>query len=140
MVWVLYAATIIVGIVVEEAVSGPAANDPWRILVVIVVVGVVVGGTSLVLAGGLGLSFLALVLGGAVWGLVVGWDDRDHYLTPYCSYGARSEAQRDSCLGRVSTEEIDALDTPAARFARGESGCGSGSGPLCAETASLVDG
>jgi hypothetical protein len=36
------------------------------------------------------------------------------------------------CLGAVDSEETDELDTPAARFARGEAAdCGRGSGPFC---------
>lgn len=80
---------------------------------------------------------LLTVLGvGAVIAVLAGYvlltnDDPDQ-VTAYCSYGAVSQAQLDGCVEHVSSDDIDALDTEAARYARGErDGCGPQSGPFC---------
>ena len=126
---------LVAGFIVSDLLQPFAENHPWRILIVILVAAPVVAlvGWFLTPDSGMGVAtaLFLIVLGGCGWGLVAGWDARDNYLTPYCAYGARSETQRDDCLTHANTEEIDKLDTPAARFARGETGCGAGSGPLC---------
>jgi hypothetical protein len=119
---------------VEDLVAGPAEHHPWRVTFVLAALGLVVA-CAWFIAGSWAAPLLAL-LGAAGFSLVSGWDARDNYLTPYCSYGAKTQAELDSCLETVESEEIDALDTPAARFARGETTeCGAGSGPFCAEAA-----
>lgn len=42
------------------------------------------------------------------------------YVEEYCAYGSVSQAQEDGCVEHVTADEIDALDTPAARYARGQ--------------------
>lgn len=50
----------------------------------------------------------------------------------YCSYGARSAAQYDSCLEKVTADDIVSRNTEAAKFARGSKlTCGRDSGPYC---------
>jgi hypothetical protein len=74
---------------------------------------------------------LGVLVTGIVFGLVAGV--RGHnYVVDYCSYGAVSEAQLAGCIDHVTADQVSALDTPAARSARDELGCGAGSGPFCA--------
>ena len=76
---------------------------------------------------------VAIVLVACVWGVGLGARARDNYLRPYCMYGARSAAQLDGCMAHVHTDDIDPLDTQAARFARGETNeCLADAGPYCA--------
>jgi hypothetical protein len=113
-----------------------AQNHPWRVGIL--------GGVALLLTGLVLLVFpsrtlkiTAVLLFGS-WGIgyIAGLDARDHELGYYCRYGAASQAELDACMKRINTDEIDELDTPAARFARGETHeCGRGSGPFCAEAA-----
>lgn len=50
----------------------------------------------------------------------------------YCEYGAVSEAQLEGCEEHVTEAEVNALDTNAARYARGElAECRSDAGPFC---------
>jgi hypothetical protein len=132
MSYLVYGATLIVGILLEEAVRPTAENHP-------VVVGLVLGAVALVtlvpvlfLFGAATAGPLVLVIGGCAWGWIAGWDNRDNYLTPFCEYGATSRGQIERCLDDVNSEDIDRLDTPAARFARGEiTKCGADAGPFC---------
>jgi hypothetical protein len=53
-------------------------------------------------------------------------------VSAYCHYGAVSEAQLNGCIDHVGTEQIDRLDTNAARYARGElDECLADAGPFC---------
>jgi hypothetical protein len=131
-------AAVAAGVFLEELVRPLAENHPWRVAIVLALAAATVGLlylAHLVLSDQPNRFWVApalFVLGGLGWGLVVGWDNRDNYLTPYCEYGARSQEQLDGCLAHVNSDDIDALDSPAARFARGEtSRCGDGSGPFC---------
>jgi hypothetical protein len=134
--WLVIGAAVLAGVLIEETVSLEAQNHPWRVGAV--------GGVALLAAALVLFVFpsrvligaAALVFGAWAIGLVAGLDARDHELGYYCRYGAASRAELDACMKRVDTEEIAELDTPAARFARGEtSDCGPGSGPYCAEAA-----
>ena len=60
-----------------------------------------------------------VLLGGLAFGWIEGWDNRDNYIDPYCRYGAKSQADLDSCLSQVNSDDIDKLDTNAAKFGRG---------------------
>jgi hypothetical protein len=134
--WVVIVAGILAAALFEEWVAIKAQNHPWRVGIV--------GGIALVPTGLVLLLFpqrrlmaLAAVVFGA-WGIgmVSGLDARDHELGDYCRYGAASQAELDACMKRVDTHEIEELDTPAARFARGETNvCGPSSGRYCAEVA-----
>jgi hypothetical protein len=53
-------------------------------------------------------------------------------VSDYCAYGAVSQAQLDGCVDHVGTDDIDRLDTNAARYARGElDKCLADAGPFC---------
>jgi hypothetical protein len=123
----------LIGVWIESVVSPIAENHPWTVTIVIAVLAVVVGGTVWLLTDLSGLAVVGILLGAAFWGLLTGWDARDNYLTPYCAYSAESQAQIDECLSKINSGDVDKLDTPAARFARGEIDCGPGSGSLCAD-------
>lgn len=70
----------------------------------------------------------------AGFGFLNGQRARDNYVLPYCLYGAQSRAQLDGCMSHVTSNEINELETQAARFARGEtSDCLDDSGPFCAD-------
>jgi hypothetical protein len=137
MAWLFVFASLVAGAFLEDWVRLATQNHPVRVGVV--------GGVALLVAlmvlfvaSSRALTLAVAFLFGA-WGigLVAGLDDRDHMLGYYCRYGADSRAQLEGCMKHVNTDDIDALDTPAARFARGEtSTCGAGSGPYCAEAAS----
>jgi hypothetical protein len=72
----------------------------------------------------------------AILGLGAGLRGRDYYLRLYCDYGAQSAAQHAGCMSHVTTDDINELDTQAARFARGEtSECLEDSGPYCEDAA-----
>lgn len=50
----------------------------------------------------------------------------------YCEYGAVSEAQLDGCKDHVEGDQVDRLDTNAARYARGDlDRCLADAGPFC---------
>lgn len=50
----------------------------------------------------------------------------------YCEYGAVSAAQLTGCIDHVTFEDVDRLDTNAARYARGEIDvCLADAGPFC---------
>ena len=52
----------------------------------------------------------------------------------YCNYGAVSEAQRQGCIDHVTSDDIDQLDTNAARYARGMiDDCRADAGPFCGQ-------
>ena len=75
---------------------------------------------------------VAILVIAAAMGWLTAHDARDNYLRYYCEYGAKSSAQLDGCMEHVTTEDVNKLDTQAARFARGEtSECGPDSGPYC---------
>lgn len=77
---------------------------------------------------------VAIVATLAAWGFFGGNNARNHYVRPYCLYGAKSQAQLDGCMSHVTSEEINDLDTQAARFGRGDtSDCLDDSGPFCAD-------
>ncbi len=79
---------------------------------------------------------VVILAGFGVYGFIDGKSARDHYVLPYCMYGARSQAQLDGCMSHVTSEEINDLETQAARFARGDtSDCLSDSGPFCEDAA-----
>jgi hypothetical protein len=125
-------AALVAGALIEEWVRLAAQNHPWRVGIVGGTALVAIGVVLLVVPGRAFTAAAALLLGAFGFGLVAGLDDRDHELGYYCRYGARSDAELDDCMKRVNTDEIAKLDTPAARFARGETSvCGRGSGPYC---------
>lgn len=79
---------------------------------------------------------VAILCVAAIWGAAAGSRTRDNYVRPYCMYGAQSQAQLDGCMGRVTADDINRLDTQAARFARGDtSECLDDAGPFCADAA-----
>ena len=134
--WVVLGVSLLAAALFEEWIRLHAQNHPWRVGII--------GGIALLVTGivllfaGRGILMVAavFVFGGWLIGLISGLDDRDHELGDYCRYGARSQAEIDSCMKRINTDEIAELDTPAARFSRGETNrCGRGSGPHCAEAA-----
>ena len=134
-----FIALIIVGALFEEWLALVVQNHPWRVAivggVVLLVGGLVVflypSGALIFLVGAFGLSWFI--------GLVQGLDSREKELSWYCKYGAQSQAQLDDCMASVNTDDIEKLDTPAARFAYGETAeCGPGSGPFCPEAAKEV--
>ncbi len=70
----------------------------------------------------------------AVVGLQGSNSARNHYVRPYCLYGAKSQAQLDGCMSHVTNDDINNLDTQAARFGRGDtSNCLADAGPFCAD-------
>jgi hypothetical protein len=115
-------AALVLSAYLSQLVQGPSENHPWVVTIVLLCVAAVAGVVWLVLPGGgwqaAWATAAVFLLGGCGFGLVAGWDARDNYLTPYCEYGAKSQAQIDRCLSDVNTEDVDELDTPAARFAR----------------------
>jgi hypothetical protein len=128
--------SIVIAYVFGEYLKLIAENHPWRVGVP-VALAALIGAALWFLAGRTTWVIVtATFILGSVYGLVAGLDARDHDLGDYCKYGAQSQAQLDGCMGHVTTDDIDRLHTPAARFARGEtSECGRGSGPYCAEAA-----
>jgi hypothetical protein len=137
MRWLGLCIGVIVAGLFEEWVYPTAQNHPGRVAILL--------GIGLLLAG---LVWFVTPDGSRAWvwvtfalaaggfALVRGLDARDHELGTYCKYGAKTKAQLDHCMPHVTTEDIDELDTPGARFARGETReCGRGSGPYCAEAA-----
>jgi hypothetical protein len=74
-----------------------------------------------------------LVAGAIAYGLYVGHQSRLHgTVADYCAYGAVSRAQFEGCKDHVSTDDVERLNTDAARFARRElEGCLADSGPFC---------
>ena len=134
--WLAVGASLLAAALLEEWIRLATQNHPVRVGVV--------GGVALLLA--LMVLFVAssrtlnlataFVFGAWAIGLIQGLDDRDHTLGYYCRYGAATQTELDGCMKRANTDEIDQLDTPAARFARGEtSECGRESGPFCAAAA-----
>ena len=96
----------------------------------------IIGLVWLVAEKSLAVTVALLVLGGLGFGWIEGWDNRDSYIDPYCRYGAKSQAQLDSCLSQVNSEDIDKLDTNAAEFARETiDECRDDAGPFCAAEA-----
>ena len=124
------------GALFEQWVDLAAQNHPWRVAIVGTIV-LVLGGAVLFLFPSGPLIAIGAVLAGA-WaiGIVAALDARDHELGYYCKYDAKSQAELDECMSSVTTDDIEKLDTPAARFARGETlECRRGSGPYCADAA-----
>ena len=134
--WVGIFAVILAGALMEEVVALWTQNHPWRVAIA---GGIALVPTLLVLLvfpSRLLIVTAVLVFGSWGIGYVSGLDARDHELGYYCRYGASTQDELDGCMKRINTDEIDELDTPAARFARGETHeCGRGSGPFCAEAA-----
>ena len=131
MSYVILGISIVVGVVIEDLVDGPAANHPWTWAILIGIVALVVLGGAWLVDARLVLTVALVPLGAATWGLFSGWDDRDNYLTPYCAYSAKTQDQVDSCLANTSVEEVDETNSRAGRYARGEVQCGRDAGPLC---------
>jgi hypothetical protein len=130
---------VILGGLLEMWLDLAAQNHPLRVGIV--------GGVVLLVAAAVVFLFpsgwptVALVVIGISWliGLFSGLDARDHELGYYCKYGATSQAQLDDCMASVTTDDIEKLETPAARFAYGETTeCGRGSGPFCPKAAKEV--
>jgi hypothetical protein len=136
MRWVVVFVTIVVAALLEDWIRLEAQNHPVRVGVVGGVALLIAGLALFVASSRFATVAAAFVFGAWAIGLIAGLDDRDHKLGYYCRYGADSQAQLDDCMARVNTDAIDKLDTPAARFARGETSvCGPGSGRYCAEAA-----
>jgi hypothetical protein len=128
-------AVVFGGATGEVLVAPRAENHPIRVGIVLGVLLLVVGLVRLVSEGR--HTVVALVfLGGLGFGWFVGWDNRDNYIDPYCRYGAKSQAELDSCLSHVNSDDIDELQTNAAQFARGTiDECRDDAGPYCAAEA-----
>jgi hypothetical protein len=75
-----------------------------------------------------------LILAAGALGVYGGYEDRqDGLLGNYCQYGAVSRSQLYGCLDHVTDDQINRLDTDAARFARGQlNSCLADAGPYCA--------
>ena len=112
-----------------------AENHPILVGILYGVLALVIGLVWLVFKGGLIAALAIMFLIGVGFGWIKGWDSRDNYLQPYCRYGAKSQAQIDTCLSNVNSDDIDKLDTNAARFARGDVDCRADAGPYCAAAA-----
>lgn len=134
--WVVLGAVVLAAALLEDVIRLEAQNHPWRVAIVGGVVFLVIGLALVVFPARAAIAAAAFLFGAWAIGLVAGLDDRDHELGDYCRYGASSQAEIDDCMERVDTDEIAELDTPAARFARGETNvCGPGSGRYCAAAA-----
>lgn len=62
------------------------------------------------------------------------WDARvgGDLVGDYCAYGAVSQAQLEGCRDHVTDDDVDARDTNAAQYARGElDECLADAGPFC---------
>lgn len=130
--WLLLGASLLVAVLIEDEVRLEAQNHPWRVGIAGGVAGLAAALVLFVLPSRLLIGAAAFLFGAWAFGLISGLDDRDHQLGYYCRYGAATQAELDACMKRINTEEIDKLDTPAARFSRGETSvCGPGSGPYC---------
>ena len=70
---------------------------------------------SVLVAASLALSGCVDDQGGGASGA-----DSDSVVEDYCSYGAVSQAQLDGCVDHVTEGEVNAYDTNAGRYARGE--------------------
>ena len=75
----------------------------------------------------------AIVCGFFSYSVIVELGYADRLVEEYCSYGAVSQRQLDTCQTHVSANHVREIDTPASRFAQGDSTaeCGAGSGPFC---------
>jgi hypothetical protein len=74
------------------------------------------------------------IVGGVLSWMVIGdISSANQLVEDYCSYGAVSERQLETCQTHVSANHIRSIDTPASRFAQGDSTaeCSTGSGPFC---------
>jgi hypothetical protein len=65
--------------------------------------------------------------------VIVELGDADRLVEEYCSYGAVSQRQLETCQTHISANRVRSIDTPASWFAQGDSTaeCGAGSGPFC---------
>jgi hypothetical protein len=130
------AAAVIPAYVLGQYLRMIAENHPWRIAIVLAFAVVLAAGVWLLSSSRRWPTVAGIFVLGIVFGLVAGLDARDHELGSYCKYGAKNHAELERCMSHVTTDDIDKLDTHAARFARGvTSECGADSGPYCAEAA-----
>ena len=125
----------------ERWVELAAQNHPWRVAIVGAVVFGVVGLVLFLWPSGPLIAATLCLAGGWCFGLITGLDAREKEVSWYCKYGAQSKAALDDCMSSVNTDDIAELDTPAARFARGETfECGPASGRYCREAAEDLEG
>ena len=133
-------AGIVVVALFEGWVELAAQNHPWRVAIVGAVVFAAVGLALFLLPSGPLIAVTLCLAGGWAVGLIAGVDAREKEVSYYCKYGAESQAALDDCMSSVNTDDIAELDTPAARFARGETfECGHASGRFCREAAKEVE-
>jgi hypothetical protein len=128
---------LIIGVGLFEAwVELAAQNHPARVFIAGAVVFGLVGAVLFLFPSGALIVVSVALAGGWAFALVAALDAREKELGWYCKYGAQSQAEIDDCLSSVNTDDIAELDTPAARFARGETfECGHGSGRYCRDAA-----
>jgi hypothetical protein len=139
---VLPILAIILGYATGQTLVLPhAENHPVRTGAVLALL-LIPAGLVWLVSDGAGMFAVSMIfIAGLGWGWIEGWDNQDNYIDPYCRYGAQSKKQLDSCKAHVNSEEIDKLDTPAAKFALGViDECGRGSGPYCAEASKFDRG
>jgi hypothetical protein len=142
-------AVIAVGYELAQLLYLAAQNDPVGVFAVLVGAGVVSFGVVKRVAPGGSTTWwepdlrrimpwpILAVFVAALVGAGFGWEQRyNGELHEYCSYGAVSAAQLKGCLDHVTTDRVDALQTDAARFARGDiNACLSDAGPFCSGSA-----
>ena len=139
MKWVFLVAGILLTVLFEIWVELGAQNHPWRVAIVGASVFGLVGAVLFLFPSGPLVAMTVALASGWAWGLLAGIDAREKQLSWYCKYGAQTQAELDDCMSSIDTSEIEELDTPAARFAYGDTTrCGPGSGPFCPEAAEDV--
>jgi hypothetical protein len=74
------------------------------------------------------LAFVLLASGGVI---EVARSEGARLVDDYCAYDAGTQAELDGCRADVSADDVRALDTPAAVFAREKGPCGGDAGPFC---------
>jgi hypothetical protein len=126
--------------IIEPLSGGPAAV--W-FAVAIVLVTVAAAGVAWVLSRrfrsdrrppAFRLTLTIAIVGGVLsWMVISDISSANQLAEDYCSYGAVTERQLATCQTHVSANHIRSIDTPASRFAQGDSTaeCGAGSGPFC---------
>ncbi|HEX8053363.1 MAG TPA: hypothetical protein VF517_10245 [Thermoleophilaceae bacterium] len=136
MNWIVIGVVLLLAALFEVWVELIAQNHPWRVAIVGGVVFLLVGAILFLWPSGPLITLTLLLAGAWAWALVAGLDARDHELGYYCRYGAQTQTELDRCMSSINTDEIEELDTPAARFAVGvRTECGPGSGRFCREAA-----